>query len=110
MFMRWITAQGYLHIQVSTAEWHLTMESRRKRYSTAETLEKVFRDQSSESDSESETGSDGETSSTDDTGKCIIASDTCYGWEVNFESDLLLDSKKITPGRKWLEICDHLLI
>ena len=100
MFMRWIAARGYLHIQVSTAEWHLTMESRRKRYQTAETLEKVFRDQSSESDSESESGGDGETSSTDDTGKCIIASDTCYGWEVNFEFDLLLDSKTYNSRQK----------
>ena len=78
-----LAARGYLQIKVSTADWHLTMESHRKRYSTAEILEEVFRDQSSKSDSESESKSgsegspSGETSSTDDTGKCIIVSDNC---------------------------------
>jgi len=53
------------------------MASRRKRYSTAEILEEIFRNQSSESESESasEGSPPGERSSTDDTGKCIIASD-----------------------------------
>jgi len=75
----WLPAGKYLHIQVSTADWPLTMVSRRKRYSTAEILEEVFRDQSSESDSESDGASEGspsgDTSSTVDTGKCITASE-----------------------------------
>ena len=69
------------------------MESHRKRYSTAEILEEVFRDQSSKSDSESESKSgsegspSGETSSTDDTGKCIIVSDNyCLRPWPSFES------------------------
>jgi len=71
------------------------MASRRKRYSTAEILEEIFRNQSSESDSERESASEGspsgETSSTDDAGKCIIASDNyCLRRWPSFESTFRL--------------------